>query len=587
MKGITNYFELYSVHGLPIQEAYYIAGYDYFLTKDPAVFEMITALRNEICRLKNRAPYSDEDAADYCGKIMEKTGYYEDEIPNVFFPEYSFFGNEKNPPEQRLRNSVDYFGLYQAGAVSLHEALVLARNKEYLIHDDRMFTMIFAIEDKIMEECRRDPSLGDSVASYMLGKGYRYKEGSKEFYVPVVAGEENAPEETGGKIDKAGSGCIISSFDAYDVYSVPDPIVDEAVIYCHGGAFRDGDKSDDPGFLTALAEKTSMRVYSVGFRNLDEARKIRTMVDDIAGVIGLISDKHAVKRFHLIGASSGAYLVWILSLMLSNAQKFDVRCDFSIRSVILLSGYFLYDKEHPLIQALYLFPTFQDFPEEIRSVDMDYSGYWIPPVLLITGDEDGCLEESKALYKAVKNSNGTDAELVVLQSGEDKADHCFMLGRPDAAISQKAFDCIRAFIDKRKGRGESEHKEPGSGENPVKGLKFFGPPKAEEMSDLEELIKDEGLLRFYRYSAGCVVVNQNGEISIFKPSELLMMRTLNNRFAGLLQIGTIKDKGLLFASPDGKITLFDEKTFDPADPDSAKKIMQWNSIQSLLQLDLK
>jgi len=588
MKGITNYFELYSVHGLPIQEAYYIAGFNYFLTKDPAVFEMIEALQSEICRLKNRAPYSDEDAADYCVKIMEKTGYYEEESPNVFFPKYSFYGNEKNPPEQRIRNNVDYYGLYQTGAVSLHEALVLAKNKAYLINDDRMLTMIFAIEDKIMEECRRNPSLGDSVASYMQGKGYRFKEESKDFYVPVIPGEEKEPEKKPvGKTVKTSSGCIITSCDAYDVYSVLNPVRDEAIIYCHGGAFRDGDKGDNPEFLTALAEKTSMRVYSVGFRNLDEARKIRTMVDDISGVISLISAKDAVKRFHLVGASSGAYLAWILSLMLSNPRKFDVGYDYSVSSAVLLSGYFLFDKEHPLIQSLYLFPTFQDFPEELKSVDMDYSGYWIPPVLLITGDKDGCLNESKALYNAVKSSNGTDIEMFILNSEDDKADHCFMIERPDSAIAKDTIARICAFIGRRYSKAGTVAPKHDQGANPVKGLKFFGPPKPEEMSDLEEHIKDEGLLRFYRYSAGCVVVNQNGEIRIFTPSELFMMITLNNRLAGLLQIGTIKDKGLLFASTDGKIIMFDKKSFDPLNPDSAKKIGQWDSIQSLLQLDLK
>lgn len=587
MKGATNYFKLYSERGLPIQEAYYLAEFNYFLTGDPAVFEMIDALRLEICRLGNRAPYSDSDAVEYCRKYMEQAGFYEEEVPYLFFPHCSFYGNDKMPLEQRVRNNVDYFGLYQTGAVSLHEAYVLAKNKEYLLFDERMLTMIFAIEDLIMEDCRMIPSLGSSVASFMRNKGYRFRDENKDFYIPFKASEEPEGDADAVKEPLSPSiGCSFESFDAYDVYSSNVHVRDEAIVYCHGGAFKYGDKGDNKEFLTALAEKTSMRVYSVGYRNLDEARKIRTMVDDIGGVIGQITAKDHVKRFHLIGASSGAYLAWILSVMTSNPGRFDSACDYSIVSVILLCGYFVFNEKDSITQALYLYPTFQDFPKEIKDVDMDYYGYRLPSVMMISGEEDGCLEDSKVLYEALKRAKNTDVEMVVLKSDGDKADHCFMVHNPNCAISKKAINCIRAFIGKKEYKESAELTKLSYGGNPVKEFRFFGPSTAEELCDLQEYVCDEGILKFYRYMGGCAVINQNGEIRIFSPRELLS-KLSSNKFIGLIPIGTIKDQGMLFASADGKISLFEEKDFDPENPVAAKKIKQWDDIGSLLQFDLK
>lgn len=587
MKGVTNYFDLYSSRGLPIQEAYFLAEFNYYLTGDPAVFEMIESLRLEICRLGNRAPYSDSDAVEYCRKYMEKAGFYEEEVRYLFFPHCSFYGNHKMRLEQYVRNNVDYYGLYRTGAVSLHEAYVLAKNKEYLLFDERMLTMIFAIEDLIMEECRSDPSLGNSVASYMRNKGYRFRSEEKDFYIPFKASEEPDGENDAVKEPVGPSiGCSFESFDAYDVYSSNIHIRDEAIVYCHGGAFKYGDKGDNKEFLTALAEKTSMRVYSVGYRNLDEARKIRTMIDDIDGVISQITAKDKIKRFHLIGASSGAYLAWILSILTSNPGKFDTSSDYSIVSAILLSGYFVFNEKDSITQALYLYPTFQDFPKEIKDVDMNYHGYRLPPVMLISGEEDGCLEDCKVLYNAVKRSKMTEVEMVVLKSDDDKADHCFMVHRPNSGISKKALNCIRAFISKKECKESAELSKLSYGANPIKEFRFFGPSTAEELCDLQEHIGDEGILQFYRYMGGCAVINQNGEIRIFSPKELLS-KLSSNKFIGLIPIGSIKDQGLLFASRDGKISLFEEKSFDPENPNAATKIKQWDGIGSLLQFDLK
>ncbi len=591
MKGHTDYLALYRDHGLPLAEAYYLAEFNYFITKDPLVYEMVQTIRLEICKENNRSPYTDEEAADYCRRYMEKQGYSDEERPLVFCPERNFNENDKLPEDQRVRNSVEYYELCHEGYVSLAEAYVLAKNKSYLLGDDHMLTMIYAIEELIAEEGLKE--YGNSVIEYFMNrKGFKCGNSAKDFYVPCKPGEKFAvktqTEEAKAEEEKPSDPAKVYDFERHDAYDVYLPMFagkEEAIVYCHGGAFKYGDKGDNPGFLAALAERTGMRVYSVGYRNLDEARKIKTMIDDIAAVIDTIAKKDSVSRFHLVGASSGAYLIWILSLMISNAAKYDITCDYKIGSVILLSGFFLFKDDHPLTKSLFLYPTFQGFPKELKNVEMDYHGYLIPPVLLITGEDDGCFEDSKTLYDAVKRTEGTDIEMIVLKSGAEKADHCFMTERPEMAISKKAISCIHAFIGKKDYKVKAELKSLAYSGMPIKGLKFFGPPSAEEISDLQEFISDTKLLSFFRCSAGCVVVNQNGEIHIYSPAELIK-RKLTNNFIGLFPIGEIKDKGYLYAADDGKIILFRAKKFDPERPGAAKKINQWDDIGSLLQINL-
>lgn len=592
MKGHTDYLALYRDHGLPLAEAYYLAEFNYFITKDPLVYEMVQTIRIEICKENNRSPYTDEEAADYCRRYMEKHGYSDEGHQLIFCPVRNFYENDKKPADERVRNEVDYFALYHEGFVSLHEAYVLAKNKAYLVFDEHMLTMIYAIEDLITEESLKEYS-NNVIEYYMNRKGFKCGNAAKDFYVPCEPGEKFAvktqTEEAKAEEEKPSDTAKVYDFERHDAYDVYLPMFagkEEAIVYCHGGAFKYGDKGDHPEFLAALAEKTGKRVYSVGYRNLDEARKIKTMIDDILSVIDTIAKKDSVKRFHLVGASSGAYLMWIISVMLSNAARYNITCDYTVVSVVLLSGFFLFKDDHPLTKSLFLYPTFQGFPKELKDVDMDYSGYWLPSVLLITGEDDGCFEDSKTLYEAVKKTNkDVDIEMIVLKSGADKADHCFMIERPGTAISKKAISCIHAFIGKKDYKVKAKLDSLVYSGMPIKGLKFFGPPTAEEISDLQEYIKDTKLISFYRCSAGCIIVNQNGEIHLYSPAEVIK-RNLDNRFIGLFPIGEIKDKGYLYAADDGKIILFRAKKFDPECPGAAKKVKQWDDIGSLLQINL-
>lgn len=235
--------------------------------------------------------------------------------------------------------------------------------------------------------------------------------------------------------------------NAYDVY-IPDSLKDDdtAVIYCHGGAFRYGDKGDDEKFLSVLAQKSSMKVYSAGYRNLDDARCFVNMINDIKACIDTVAEQDEISHFILMGASSGAYLVWILSLMFCDNEK------YSIDAVVLVSGYLLFEEEDGITNALCMFPAFQYFPTELKNVDMDYSGYKLPErVLLVTGDGDGCKKDSEVLYAALKKTASAKPEIVCAASDSEETDHCFIINDPYSEVAQRVFariiECVNPMAE--------------------------------------------------------------------------------------------------------------------------------------------
>lgn len=238
----------------------------------------------------------------------------------------------------------------------------------------------------------------------------------------------------------------------YETYIKYDPTncrdSSEAIIYVHGGAFRYGSNEDDTVFLSALAEKTSLTVYSAGYRNIDEARKLIVMVNDIMAVIDEVTQRDSIKTIHVVGASSGAYLAWIVALFLNNQERYSVVSDVKVKSVILISGYLYFGENDPITKYLGLYPSFQYFPEELKDVYRDYSDFSLSNrLLLITGDMDGCKKDMELLYAKVKLSNPSTRLIISSSTQETMADHCFLINNPNSNISLKIFDEISALVN--------------------------------------------------------------------------------------------------------------------------------------------
>ncbi len=147
---MTNYYELYRKYGLPLEEAYYLAEFNYHITRDSAVKGMVMTLRKEI---RHTSIHNiDENDIDICRKFMTERGYYDIVEPFVFQSSCNIYANNKRPDNQKIRNNVNYLKMYRKGLVSLREAYVLAKNKNFLFFDSSMLGMIFSIENEIFED---------------------------------------------------------------------------------------------------------------------------------------------------------------------------------------------------------------------------------------------------------------------------------------------------------------------------------------------------------------------------------------------------------------------------------------------------
>ena len=596
--GKVNCLELYSSYGLPIEEAYSLAGFKYFYSESADDLSVVEALQNEICRIHNRAPSSFEDAAGFCKRHMAQCGYSDYKYPGVFMPACNIDGNAEKPEDQRVRNTTDYYELYKKGAVCLADAYVLAKNKNFLLCDDDMLPMLFALEDKIMEDCRAKGYLyaGEITEEYQKKKprkqltchttpinwiimvymkeyGYMYEPDAGNSFMPC----KKKPAETADKKEDPADSFLkhYETNRAYDKYYGDGRYPREAVLYIHGGAFRHGDKGDNKDFLAALAEMMGMCVYSVGFRNIDEARSLRTMIEDILKCMYKIAKDEGIDRFHLVGASSGAYLAWIVSLMVKNRTMYDVGGSFEIVSNILISGYFIFGLTDAITETLALFPAWQGFPMELKNVEMDYSAYVLPPTLLITGNDDGCLGDSKALCTAVKKTSNSEIVLYVAESSEDPVDHCFILKHPSSNASRKALAIACDFC----GKQSSYEVKLSSSVLSLKAVKFYGPVSRGIMLELEEKVSCEPLLDFFRYTDGCTIVNSNGEIHILRAAEFLTNIEGKTPHLGMLPVGSIKDQGKLYIKSDGTVVLIKDEG------DNCRPLKQWKSIGSLLQIE--
>jgi len=155
---MTNYYELYRKHGLPLEEAYYLAENKYYISNEPIVKDMVKVLRKEICR--KIVHLAGEEEGDLCRRYMRERGYYEAFSPFIFQPDCDFYGNYRRPVNQRIKNMENYLELYKKGLVSLRETYVLAKNKNFLLYDNCMLNMIFAIEDEIFKELIKTPVFG-------------------------------------------------------------------------------------------------------------------------------------------------------------------------------------------------------------------------------------------------------------------------------------------------------------------------------------------------------------------------------------------------------------------------------------------
>lgn len=165
---MTYYYELYHKHGLPLEEAYYLAEFKNYITQSPVVKDMVLGLRKEIC--SNQVHFQSETEGDICRRYMREKGYLDVQVHFVFQPRCDFYNNYRQPDNLKTRNKINYLELYKKGHVSLREAYVLAKNKNFLLYDNSMLSMIYAIENEIFKEFINESASANTARDLELAK---------------------------------------------------------------------------------------------------------------------------------------------------------------------------------------------------------------------------------------------------------------------------------------------------------------------------------------------------------------------------------------------------------------------------------
>lgn len=171
---MTDYYLLYQCHALPLEEAYYLAEFNYRITKDPDVRAMINSLRNMICNMFVGLSVNALSEQECCRRFMDEKGYIVYSSPNVYRPISDAYENCYRPEDQQITNTIDYLQLYKDGLISLVEVYVLAKNKQNLLGDDSMQAMIFDIEELMLEEIINYYRYDDKTDYKSLFKTYLY-----------------------------------------------------------------------------------------------------------------------------------------------------------------------------------------------------------------------------------------------------------------------------------------------------------------------------------------------------------------------------------------------------------------------------
>lgn len=234
---------------------------------------------------------------------------------------------------------------------------------------------------------------------------------------------------------------------SYDGY-IFESNKDVAVIYCHGGAFCYGDKRTDSEFVSCLAEELDISVFSLDYRNLESARTLYNMVSDIIECLKDIHKRFGIKNIHLCANSSGAYLALAAMIQINNHRKYNLQIEFEIASAILISGYYFFKEGDSITRYLRLYPAFQGFPEDLLMLERDYAGLDICPCLLISGDRDGCLEDSVIIHRCLQMNNDPQNVIYVqASSSQEEASHSYIVNSPQSELARQTYKVIRDFLN--------------------------------------------------------------------------------------------------------------------------------------------
>ncbi len=266
--------------------------------------------------------------------------------------------------------------------------------------------------------------------------------------IPQVTATIIAPEPAPGKGERISARLDIPYTDSgnprhkLDSYQPQIAGYHHVVVFVHGGSWRSGDKAIYAGIGRWLAAN-GIGCVIPNYRLHPEV-KIDGMMEDLAKVVEWTCDNPAVvggrpSMIHLMGHSSGAHMVSLLTADETYLQREGLTIDPTIRSTVLLSG--IYN----LGFAFSLSGTDDAFKGVNRK---EYSPYKlvsekVPPTLVMYAENDYRTLGGQAddFYKKLV-SKGVKSELYMVPK-EDHVSEIMNLVVPTSPQGQRVLQWIK------------------------------------------------------------------------------------------------------------------------------------------------
>lgn len=229
------------------------------------------------------------------------------------------------------------------------------------------------------------------------------------------------------------------------------------VVFFHGGGWRNGDPADyafvarslaQGGYATALAGYRLREAGRYPAMLEDGAAALRWLLDN-AGELGVRTD-----RLVLAGHSAGAYNAAMLALDRRWLARESLPDD-TVKGVIGLSGpYDFYPFDSDYSRA-----AFGEWPAPRETQPVDFARGDAPPMLLLTGSEDGTVRPRNSRVLAQRLSESGASAGFVEVPGLDHAATLTRLARPFDR-DDRVIKPVMAFLDRIAQEGASAAVQP-------------------------------------------------------------------------------------------------------------------------------
>jgi len=227
-----------------------------------------------------------------------------------------------------------------------------------------------------------------------------------------------------------------------------EPVSSVAIMYIHGGGFCSCSPRTHRPITAALAEKTGLPVFAVGYRLAPE-HKFPAGVDDVIAGYEWLREQ-GFERIAVAGDSAGAGLVMSLLVRLRDSGKPPPACGVCFSPWSDLSGSGRSVKENADSDSMF-------FPENVEEFAAAYIGnmsrndpsvsplfadhHGLPPILFQASSSEILLDDSRRIFDNIRAAGGA----AVLDVSDDLP-HGWQMLRGFVPEAEKALSAAAVFI---------------------------------------------------------------------------------------------------------------------------------------------